>query len=56
MKSFFLGKFLRQVNDFTYKQLEKAMRELFAADVQIKTFMAKPRYILETAIINLCGL
>lgn len=55
MKSFFLGKFMRQVNNFTYEQLERAMRELFAADVQIKTFMAKPRYILEMAVINLCG-
>lgn len=55
LKRFPLEKLVRQANNFTCEQLEGAIRELFAADVRIKTLMTKPRYILETAIINLCG-
>ncbi len=56
LKTFFVAKFMRQVNSFTLRQLGNALQYLLKADIDIKTLSANPRYILEIAIVNLCAL
>jgi len=56
LKTFFVAKFMRQVNSFTLGQLGNSLQCLLKADTDIKTLAVNPRYILEIAIVNLCAL
>jgi DNA polymerase-3 subunit delta len=56
LKNFFLQKFMRQVNAFTLERLKNSLDILLEADFNLKTLSAKPQYILEIALINLCDL
>ncbi len=56
LRTFFVAKFMRQVNSFTLRQLKGSLRCLLQADTDIKTLAVNPQYILEIAIVNLCAL
>jgi DNA polymerase-3 subunit delta len=56
LKTFYLEKFLRQLNNFTFSQLKDSLRELLEADLKIKTLAANPQYILEVTLIRISSL
>jgi len=56
LRDFLVQKFMKQLNNFTFSQLESSLKELLKADIEIKSKPINPLYILEIALIKLCRL
>ena len=51
-RHFMVTECIRQAPNFTFKQLESAIRECLEADVSIKTGMMKPELAVELILIK----
>lgn len=51
---FFIGNFIKSLNNFSFSELKKDIGLFAEADLQIKTTMTKPEMILEILVLKLC--
>lgn len=54
--SFFQDKFMRAVENFSFRQLNEAFKNVLEADFTLKTKKTRSKQILETLVIRLCSL
>lgn len=54
-KEFFVHNVMKQINNFSFENLAKNFEKLLEADLDIKTGILSPKFILESLLLNLCS-